>query len=251
MQELRRVRSGILSEKDNLITMHDVLDAQWQLDNHKDEDYMRRVVLPLEKLLCSHPRIVMKDSAVNAVCYGAKIMLPGVLRYEDNIEVNQEIVIMTSKGEAICLAIALMTTAVLSTCDHGIVAKIKRVVMERDTYPRKWGLGPKASRKKLMIKEGLLDSKGRRNEKTPSAWSEEHQGYIEKEIKVEQTMTKRKHESSSEAEVASQTSLKRIKKKKVKRSKEKSFEDIPTVTAEVTELCDIEVKKKKHKKEKK
>ena len=29
-----------------------------------------------------------------------------------------------------------------------------------------------------MIKEGLLDSKGRRNEKTPSAWSEEHQGYM-------------------------------------------------------------------------
>lgn len=42
-------------------------------------------------------------------------------------------------------AIALMTTAVISTCDHGIVAKIKRVIMERDTYPRKWGLGPKVS----------------------------------------------------------------------------------------------------------
>ena len=40
------------------------------------------------------------------------------------------------------LAIALMTTSTLSCCDHGIVAKIKRVVMERDTYPRKWGLGP-------------------------------------------------------------------------------------------------------------
>lgn len=39
-----------------------------------------------------------------------------------------------------------MTTAVISTCDHGIVAKIKRVIMERDTYPRKWGLGPKVSR---------------------------------------------------------------------------------------------------------
>ncbi len=35
-----------------------------------------------------------------------------------------------------------MTTAVLSTCDHGMVAKLKRVIMERDTYPRKWGLGP-------------------------------------------------------------------------------------------------------------
>ena len=38
-----------------------------------------------------------------------------------------------------------MTTAVIATCDHGVVAKIKRVVMARDTYPRKWGLGPLVS----------------------------------------------------------------------------------------------------------
>uniref|UniRef100_K7G527 H/ACA ribonucleoprotein complex subunit DKC1 n=1 Tax=Pelodiscus sinensis TaxID=13735 RepID=K7G527_PELSI len=143
MQELRRVRSGIMGEKDHMVTMHDVLDAQWQYDNNKDESYLRRVIFPLEKLLTSHKRLVMKDSAVNAICYGAKIMLPGVLRYEDGIEINQEIVVITTKGEAICMAVALMTTAVISTCDHGIVAKIKRVIMERDTYPRKWGLGPK------------------------------------------------------------------------------------------------------------
>lgn len=35
-----------------------------------------------------------------------------------------------------------MTTATISSCDHGIIAKIKRVLMDRDTYPRKWGLGP-------------------------------------------------------------------------------------------------------------
>ena len=40
---------------------------------------------------------------VNAICYGAKIMLPGVLRYEDGIEVNQDIVVITTKGEAICI----------------------------------------------------------------------------------------------------------------------------------------------------
>lgn len=38
--------------------------------------------------------------------------------------------------------IALMTTSTISSCDHGIIAKIKRVLMDRDTYPRKWGLGP-------------------------------------------------------------------------------------------------------------
>lgn len=47
--------------------MHDVLDAQWQYDNNKDETYLRRVVFPLEKLMVSHKRLVMKDSAVSGV----------------------------------------------------------------------------------------------------------------------------------------------------------------------------------------
>lgn len=103
MLELRRVRSGIQPEKDGLVTMHDVLDAMYLYENHKDENMLRRVIRPLEGLLIGHKRIVMKDSSVNAVCYGAKIMLPGVLRYEDGIELDEEIVIMTTKGEAIAL----------------------------------------------------------------------------------------------------------------------------------------------------
>lgn len=35
MQELRRVRSGIMTENDNVVTMHDVLDAQWQFEQNK------------------------------------------------------------------------------------------------------------------------------------------------------------------------------------------------------------------------
>lgn len=170
MQELRRVRSGILGEKDNMVTMHDVLDAQWMFDNYKDESYLRRVVMPLEVLLTSYKRLVVKDSAVNAICYGAKLMIPGLLRFENGIENGEEVVMMTTKGEAIALGIAEMTTAVMATCDHGVVAKIKRVVMDRDTYPRKWGLGPKASMKKKLIAEGLLDKRGKPNEKTPAEW---------------------------------------------------------------------------------
>ena len=87
MQELRRVRSGALTEHDNLMTMHDVLDAQWVFDTYKDESYLRRAVLPLERLLVGYKRVVVKDSAVNAICYGAKLMMPGLLRFEDGIEV--------------------------------------------------------------------------------------------------------------------------------------------------------------------
>lgn len=171
MQELRRVRSGILGENDNMVTMHDVMDAQWLYDNYRDEAYLRRVIMPLEVLLTSYKRLVVKDTTVNAICYGAKLMIPGLLRFENDIEVGEEVVLMTTKGEAVALGIAEMTTAVMATCDHGVVARIKRVVMDRDTYPRKWGLGPRASMKKKLIADGKLDKHGKPNEKTPQEWA--------------------------------------------------------------------------------
>ena len=177
MQELRRVRSGALSENDDMVTMHDVMDAQWLYDNTKDETYLRRAIRPLEALLVTYKRIVVKDSAVNAICYGAKMMIPGLLRFENGIEVNEEVVLMTTKGEAIALGVAQMTTAVMATCDHGVVAKIKRVIMERDTYPRRWGLGPKAQQKKKLVKDGKLDKYGRANEATPSEWKADYVDY--------------------------------------------------------------------------
>lgn len=177
MQELRRVRSGAMTEEDHLMTMHDVMDAQWLYDNTRDESYLRRVIRPLETLLTGYKRIVMKDSAVNAICYGAKVMLPGVLRYENGIEVNEEVVLITTKGEAIALGVAQMTTVDMATCDHGVVARIKRVIMERDTYPRRWGLGPKAMEKKKMILDGKLDKYGRPNESTPTNWTQNYKDF--------------------------------------------------------------------------
>ncbi|TDL28395.1 putative rRNA pseudouridine synthase [Rickenella mellea] len=177
MQELRRVRSGAMSENDDIVTMHDVMDAQWMYDNTRDESYLRRVIRPLECLLVGYKRIVVKDSAVNAVCYGAKLMIPGLLRYENDIALNEEVVLMTTKGEAIALAIAQMTTVELATCDHGVVAKVKRCIMERDTYPRRWGLGPKAVEKKKMVKDGKLGKHGEKIDATPAEWSRDYIDY--------------------------------------------------------------------------
>jgi H/ACA ribonucleoprotein complex subunit 4 len=189
MQELRRVRSGIMSEAKGLVTMHDILDAQWAFDNLKEESYLRAAVMPLEALLINYPRIVLKDSAVNAICYGAKLMISGVLRFADGIEVGTEVVLITTKGEAIALAIAQMTTAVIATCDHGVVAKIKRVIMDRDTYPRRWGLGPHAVEKKKLIQEGKLDKYGRVTEATPEAWKATYKDYSDGNVEIQQLCT--------------------------------------------------------------
>lgn len=275
MRELRRVRSGIQSEKEGMVTMHDILDAQWMYDNQKNDSYLRRCIRPLEALLVGHKRIIIKDSAVNAICHGAQVLLPGVLRYEDGIEIGQEIVIVSTKGEAIALALAQMTTAVMATCDHGVCAKLKRVIMERDTYPRKWGLGPKASAKKKMMKEGLLDKYGKPNEKTPKNWNPAIEDYnVDAKVKAEvgeSTTTpvaagkrKRAAETDSDDSAADKSTVSQVdttvematpggdasseKKKKKKKKKDKKAEE---EEEEVEEAASSEKKKKKKKKMKK
>lgn len=66
--------------------------------------------------------------------------------------------------------VAQMSTPVIASVDHGVVAAVKRVLMDRDTYAMRWGYGPRASEKKKMILGGLLDKKGRPNENTPKEW---------------------------------------------------------------------------------
>lgn len=227
MQELRRVRSGVMGEEDGMVTMHDVLDAQWVYDNSKDETYLRTVIKPLESLLVGHKRLVVKDSAINSVCYGAVLMIPGLLRFEDDIEVDEEVVMMTTKGEAIAIGIAEMSTAVMATCDHGRVARIKRVVMERDTYPRRWGLGPVATRKKGLIKKGKLDKHGRPNESTPADWGKAQPSLVITKLEpVEPPKIEVVEISNGDSEAKEGTengeATPELKKKKRKKDKESS-----------------------------
>ena len=59
---------------------------------------------------------------VNAVCYGAKVMLPGVLRFDPGIEVSTEVVVMTTKGEAVALGRLPLHKALLVQCEQHVCA---------------------------------------------------------------------------------------------------------------------------------
>ena len=235
MQELRRVRSGILKEDETMVTMHDVLDAQYVYEQTKKDDYLRRVVRPLEILLTNYKRIVIKDSSINAICYGAKLTVPGVLRFENGIEVGKEVVIISTKGEAIAIAIAEMTSSVLASCDHGVVAKTKRVIMDRDTYPKKWGLGPYAIKKKQLIKEGKLDKYGKINEKTPDEYkkifgadkkdNKDNKDNNKENKEKESAKKKEKKEESSSSSDEDKKDKKLLQKKKKKESENSSSDD--------------------------
>ncbi len=88
MEELRRVRSGIMDEYKDLYTMHDILDAQYLYETKGDESYLRKITKPIEYLLVDLPRVIVKDTAVNAICYGGKLLLPGVLRFSPGMDIN-------------------------------------------------------------------------------------------------------------------------------------------------------------------
>ncbi|ETO26018.1 hypothetical protein RFI_11120 [Reticulomyxa filosa] len=253
MQELRRVRSGHLGERDNMVTMHDVLDAAWLYRTHGDESYLRRVVMPLEVLLTHYKRIIVKDSSVNAICYGGKIMIPGLLRFDSNIEMGEEIVVVTTKGEAVCLANAQMTSNQMGCVDHGVVAKIKRVIMDRDKYPRKWGLGPHAIQKQKMIQTGTLDKHGKPNQLTPKEWTDAHPDYSKSEYAIKQEsdpstayLQQQTETKTSKKRSASQMDLDAPPTKKVKVQKTE-MDDEETEETEETE----EPKEKKKRKEEK
>jgi H/ACA ribonucleoprotein complex subunit 4 len=184
----------------------------------------------------------VKDSAVNAICYGARLMLPGVLRFAADIDLGQQVVLMSTKGEAIAIAHAQMSTAQMATCEHGTVAKTKRVVMERDTYPRRWGLGPKAVEKKKLVAAGKLDKYGRKNEKTPQEWKD---GYVDLNDNKQKAKEEKKDEKTPVTAAATATSDETDKKKKKDKKKEEATESVAAAVD-----GDDKAEKKKKKKEK-
>lgn len=246
MQELRRIRSGHMSEEPqhHMVTMHDVLDAEWLYENEKDESYLRRVLRPLEVLLTEYKRIVVKDTAVNSICYGARLMIPGLLRFEAGIEVNEIVVLMTTKGEAIALGIAQMAASDMASCSHGVVAKIKRVVMDRDTYPRRWGVGPRAMRKKELIAQGKLTKHGKPNEHTPADWLQ-GETVIPPKVKAEPEADG----DAMEVDAKEEVEVKKEKKdKEGKKDKKRKREPSSSDSDDDSSSSEEEKKKKKKKK---
>src|SRR5437667_265583 len=84
------------------------------------------------------PRIVVKDTAVDAICHGANLAVPGVAKLSDHIRVGDLVGVYTGKGEAVAIAKALMTSDRIVIAKSGAAADTARVLMSPGTYPRLW-----------------------------------------------------------------------------------------------------------------
>ncbi len=136
MRELRRVRAGAFNE-DESFTLYDVLKLS-QAGPEEREDLTRRIVRPMETAFEFVPKITIRDSAVSAICHGADLAVPGVVRLGDGIRQSGSIAIFTLKGELVALSRALMSSEQIMKEERGLAAKTVRVVMPVDTYPRMW-----------------------------------------------------------------------------------------------------------------
>jgi len=137
MAALRRTRSGNFTEHE-AVTLHDLKDAFvfWKEDG--DGSHLRRIIRPVEDLLGHMSKIVVKDSAVDALCHGASLAIPGIVELDRGISKGDRVVIETGKGEAVAIARALMDADGMAAKKGGVAAAPVRVIMTPGTYPKMW-----------------------------------------------------------------------------------------------------------------
>ncbi|WEL23937.1 RNA-guided pseudouridylation complex pseudouridine synthase subunit Cbf5 [Candidatus Nanohalovita haloferacivicina] len=136
MQELRRTQQGQLAEKD-ADTLQDIVDAYHFYTEEDDEQALREVLHPIEKAVNHLRKVVVKDSAVNAIANGADLGAAGISQLQDGIEKGEQIAIMTLKGELIALAEAQMTSEQMYDSEE-TAATLNSVHMDPETYPKRW-----------------------------------------------------------------------------------------------------------------
>ncbi len=137
MVELRRTKSGSLTEE-NITTLHDLKDAYIFWKEHGIEEFIRRVIIPVERVVSFLPKIVIKDGAVDAICHGAPLAIPGISKVDADINKGDTVAIFTLKGELVAIGKAEMETKEILTAEKGIAVKTDRVLMKPGTYPRSW-----------------------------------------------------------------------------------------------------------------
>lgn len=141
MRELRRTAVAHLKESLPAITLHELSEALYLWRKYGDESLMRKVVLPCEYIVAHLPKVLVKDSAVDAIAHGAQLAAPGVALVSKDVARNSKVAVMTLKGELVAVGRALLGAEEMVAVEKGIVVEMERVIMEPKIYPSLWKRG--------------------------------------------------------------------------------------------------------------
>jgi len=142
MIELRRTRVDQFNEKTNLVTMHELANAYAIWEEKKDDSRLLKMIQPIEHALSEIKSVVIRDSAVDAMCHGAQLAIPGILEISPNLKKGDLVAIYTQKGEAVALAETLMDESEITEQTKGYAFQTKRIIMAPNTYPKSWRSKP-------------------------------------------------------------------------------------------------------------
>ena len=138
MVELRRTRVMHIEGENNFVRLHELSDAIYRLQHENDETRFRELVHPVEFITKPLKSITVRCSAIDSLCHGAQLAIPGILKLSKEISLNENISILSQKGELIALAESLMSSDDITKNKKGIACKTKRVIMKTGTYPKLW-----------------------------------------------------------------------------------------------------------------
>lgn len=138
MIELRRTRVGQFNEGSNLVKMHDLVDAYALWKEKGDDSKIKRIIIPIEETLSEIKSVIIRDSAVDALCHGAQLAIPGILEISYDMKRGDLVAIYTQKGEVVALAEAIMSEDEIIENTKGFAFKIKRIIMTPNVYPKSW-----------------------------------------------------------------------------------------------------------------
>ena len=138
MIELRRTRVSQFNEDSNLVKMHDLVDAYAMWKEKGDDSKLRRKLMPIEYTLSELKSVVIRDSAVDALCHGAQLAIPGILEISHGIAKGDLVGIYTQKGEVVALAEAILSESEIVENTKGFAFQLKRIIMALNTYPKNW-----------------------------------------------------------------------------------------------------------------
>jgi len=138
MRELRRTRTGPFTEDKGLVRLQDVAEALYRLREEGKDDLIRKVILPGEYSICHLKKVVIRDTTVESIVHGASLAVPGIVKLQDGIKKGDTVAILSMKGELVALGVTEMSSEDIITENRGIVASLKRVVLEPGLYPKAW-----------------------------------------------------------------------------------------------------------------
>ncbi len=134
MQELIRTKAGPFNFKKSH-TLQELKDA-YEFYKAGNEEQLKKILLSVEFGSSHLLKIWIFDNAVDTLCHGIDLSIPGISKLNSEIIPGNLIAIMTLKNELIALGEAKLTADQIMKQQKGIAVKIKKVFMEPNTYPK-------------------------------------------------------------------------------------------------------------------